>query len=521
MQIFRTVALSSLWFLFLSSLRADPLDQWQQRYPLPTEKNLTGIAHGNGLFIAVGRNGTILTSADGLNWTNQWFPIGNMLQAVTFGDGLFVAVGSTNRPSGSSQRLILTSSDGVNWTNRIASATNQGGLFEVNHIEGRFWAFGQNKVITSPNGLAWTEQPTGANQPPSALIAFGNDRFVAVGNRGAIWTSADGITWTQRNSGTLIDLSSVTYGRDGFVAVGGQQTVLTSPDGVTWIRRIPAGLPKSYNLGSLTYASGVYLASAGTVPAVRSEDGINWMTVDNLKEFSSVTFGDGRFVAVGFGGSINTSSNGINWTLHTWPDFPTRGMVFGRSKFVIAAVDEVLISEDGVSWSRQKISATGKLVNLSYVNSGFWGHTVGPEEFSSETKETLAYSLDGIDWKPVYTWTNTYETRMSVSLPAYGNSHYVSVGTLNSATNSQRAGFSLISSDGRNWTRHDIATRDDLGPLVYGDGKFAAAGWHGWTGKSEINLWSSTDGVTWQSTPPLASIGLSPSDAIDVQSRYS
>jgi hypothetical protein len=35
------------------------------------------VAYGNGLFVAVGPGGTILTSLDGVNWTRQTPPTGN------------------------------------------------------------------------------------------------------------------------------------------------------------------------------------------------------------------------------------------------------------------------------------------------------------------------------------------------------------------------------------------------------------------------------------------------------------
>jgi hypothetical protein len=34
-----------------------------------TRDDLNGVAYGNGLFVAVGDFGTILTSPDGVNWT--------------------------------------------------------------------------------------------------------------------------------------------------------------------------------------------------------------------------------------------------------------------------------------------------------------------------------------------------------------------------------------------------------------------------------------------------------------------
>jgi len=43
--------------------------------------------------VAVGSHGTILTSRDGVNWTEQTSPAKAGLNGVTYGNGLFVAVG--------------------------------------------------------------------------------------------------------------------------------------------------------------------------------------------------------------------------------------------------------------------------------------------------------------------------------------------------------------------------------------------------------------------------------------------
>jgi len=59
---------------------------------LARDKHLLGIAYGKGLFVAVGINGTILTSKDGISWTRQKLEIGHP-NDVACGNGRFVAVG--------------------------------------------------------------------------------------------------------------------------------------------------------------------------------------------------------------------------------------------------------------------------------------------------------------------------------------------------------------------------------------------------------------------------------------------
>src|SRR6266478_1031954 len=49
--------------------RAEALDNWHWRNPGPVVSRLTGVTYGNGLYVAVGEQGTIETSPDGIQWT--------------------------------------------------------------------------------------------------------------------------------------------------------------------------------------------------------------------------------------------------------------------------------------------------------------------------------------------------------------------------------------------------------------------------------------------------------------------
>ena len=142
--------------------------------------DLNSATYGKGLLVAVGWDGTILTSPDGVSWTARASGTSNWLLGVAHGNGLFVAVGDGG--------AILTSRDGMSWTQRASGTSN--------------WLSG----VTYVNGL-----------------------FVAVGLGGTILTSPNGVSWTARASGTGYSLSGVTYGNGLFMAVGEDGTILTSP----------------------------------------------------------------------------------------------------------------------------------------------------------------------------------------------------------------------------------------------------------------------------------------------------
>ena len=49
--------------------------------------------HGGCMFVAVGRNGTILTSTNGTSWTSRTSGTTQSLLGIAYGSGMWVAVG--------------------------------------------------------------------------------------------------------------------------------------------------------------------------------------------------------------------------------------------------------------------------------------------------------------------------------------------------------------------------------------------------------------------------------------------
>jgi len=167
--------LISAVFLFPSPSLAHSLDFWPPSTP-QTQNSLYGVTFSadQGLFVAVGEVGTILTSPDGVNWSVRSSGTVNWLGGITYGNGKFVTVGAYG--------TILTSSLGTTWHTETSLNTH--------HLNG---------------------------------IAFGNSTYVAVGVDGTILTSSDAATWGTVTSGTSHFLQGVIFSEEKnlFVAVGG------------------------------------------------------------------------------------------------------------------------------------------------------------------------------------------------------------------------------------------------------------------------------------------------------------
>ena len=191
-----------------------------------TSAKLIDTIYGGDLFVAVGWNGTVLTSPDGISWSMHDSGTNNHLHDVTYGLNQYIAVGQDG--------TILTSSDGISWEKQDSAtfAWLSGSIY----ASGKFVVIGDyGTILTSTDGTNWSKQNSGTYRWLVG-IAYASDRnlFVVVGLSGTILTSTDGEHWTARNSSTTYNLEGVAYGDGRFVAVGANGTILTSSDGISW-----------------------------------------------------------------------------------------------------------------------------------------------------------------------------------------------------------------------------------------------------------------------------------------------
>jgi len=252
-----------------------------------------------GNFIAVGMNGAMAFSNDGISWTQITVGIANWF-GVTYGNGRYVAVGFGG--------AVAHSSDGFNWGQITVGAAN---WLYVIYINGRYIAVGNNGAMAhSTNGVNWTQITVGTATWWG--VTYGNGRYIAVGSNGIMAHSINGVNWTQINVGpTTIGWWSVTYGNGRYIAVGSGGTMAHSNDGINWTQT---------NVGTATwrgviYGNAMYVAVGSNGAIAHSTDGINWTQITvGTTDWDDVIYANGRYVAVGMNGTMAHSTNGINWT---------------------------------------------------------------------------------------------------------------------------------------------------------------------------------------------------------------
>lgn len=306
--VFTTVAAIWVWSS-LSITRADPLDLWHSRNSGATNI-LNADAYGNGLWVVVGGEGTILTSTDGLAWTRRISGTTSFLNSAVFANDLFVIVGESG--------TILTSTNGASWTRRSAGTTDF--LYDVTYGNGTFTAVSDTgTVVTSINGVTWTRR-SGGTQGVFG-VAYGNGKFVAVGGasecflffcsyRSVAYASDSTVTWTQSNPGPSFYLSDLAFGNGIFVGVGDGGTIVTSPDGMSWTPQISGSTEFLYNVA---FGDGTFVVVGGQQGGIfTSTNGVNWTKRNSgtSNGLFNVAYGNGTFVVVGNSGTILQSGYG-------------------------------------------------------------------------------------------------------------------------------------------------------------------------------------------------------------------
>ena len=216
-----------------------------------TTRDLHDVTDIPGGFIAVGRNGTVLSSSNGVSWTPPSIenaPPAVDLDGVTWYQSLnplaiphrAIAVGDSG--------TIVTADYGIGkWT--AASSSTIGSLQDVAsgllvdpkppHDASRLVvAVGDGGIIlTSTTGTSWTNETSGTSENLYAVTPMPSGGFLAVGGHGLVLRSANGSTWTPSGTGTTKSLYDVGWTNRQFIAVGDNGVIFTSPTGTTWTRR--------------------------------------------------------------------------------------------------------------------------------------------------------------------------------------------------------------------------------------------------------------------------------------------
>lgn len=355
----------------------------------PTTYNLYDVCYSvdDSLFVAVGQNGTILTSPSGIIWTQQTIATSEDINKIIYDvdNALYVGVGTNG--------LVITSADGSSWSVDDLGIATPPDLYGITVWDGTTYiaAGAGGTIYTSPDVSAWTAISTGISDNLEDVKAFdiggGTWRAVAVGNSGAVIYSTDsGASWNTSTVpvGFSDDIHSVnrvtwvyntvTYTK--WFAVGNNASILVSTDnGVSWttVANVPAtnhmfnlyyGLGYFWVVGSIGYST-LYALDITDPDSITPQSlAIVFSTTTGYNGpalFSSTYNGSSTYVIVGQYNSIFSSTDGQNYISQSDKNYVVAnlttsdilGIVYSAGNVKFTAVGNkglITNSTDSITW---------------------------------------------------------------------------------------------------------------------------------------------------------------------------
>ncbi|MCF6239458.1 MAG: YCF48-related protein, partial [Candidatus Marinimicrobia bacterium] len=176
--------------------------------------------------IAVGDSGAIRRQK-GSSFTSVWsHPVSGTsqsLNAVAAGNGVWISVGNQGT-------IIVSLDDGQTWSSRTSNTVASLRGLAYDSVEARWIAVGESGILiqSEDDGLTWTLGQTSTSETLENVV-YGNGAWMAMGANGTLLYSTNlGSTWSSQALGVAVTLHDATY-RDGeWWVVGDEGTIFQS-----------------------------------------------------------------------------------------------------------------------------------------------------------------------------------------------------------------------------------------------------------------------------------------------------
>ncbi|MBN1759062.1 MAG: hypothetical protein JW863_12130 [Chitinispirillaceae bacterium] len=532
-----------------------------------TTQDLNAITWTGTRLVAVGSGGMVLTSSNGRDWVFQSSGTTENLLSIIWTEKMLFAVGGTVDSNSMSSGygytvwgngIVLTSPDGITWTdyrvNQVMRSVvwngNQafaiGGNLCQPSIDGPSQKIYQSDIYSSPDGETWTKQ-TGINGSYFISIAWTGTQLFAVDTRGLIYTSPEGKSgtwvhdtaisaphlssifwienrligftndssgkiytspesqaWSRCSSNVSKPLRSVASNGTMYVAVGDDSTLVTSIDGNVWIERLPhVHIPPpdppdpvtTNQLYSVAWDGKKIVVVGDNGIVLTSTDGITWeKQISNTGAWlSSIAWTGNRFFAVGEGGVIVFSPDGMGWNTVRVPtdSIALRSIASNGAISVAVGFDKafrlgaVFFSTDGITWTQRFPNTQKELFSVTWAGDKF---------IAVGASGIIITSTDGIDW--------------TLRQSGIGSSLFSVTWTGAKAVAVGKSGEVVVSEDGgETWSEYNTGVkRPDSLSVIWSGSELVAVGTDG-------SVLTSPDGRTWMeqssgTTAHLASVTL-------------
>ena len=189
-------------------------------------ESLFKVIYAEDKFVAVGSYGAAVYSNDGVTWIQSDHGNGTM-SGLAYGNGQFVAVGSITVGTGA----VSISDDGISWTDVTTdiSSMDSGVAFGNGLFVAVDWA--TDYASYSDNGTSWTEYIFNPTNRIKEFVVYGENIFV-IGGDGIIEYSVDGVNWS--DSTRVYWPQCLTFSNSKFTGLTQYEDTITSVDGINW-----------------------------------------------------------------------------------------------------------------------------------------------------------------------------------------------------------------------------------------------------------------------------------------------
>lgn len=336
---------------------------------------------------------------------------------------------------------------------------------------------------------------------------FDGEKFVAVGDGGAIHTSVGGVLWDDGRRPVALALNQVISAGGQLIAVGNGGTILTSLNGFDWTSQVSG---TTNDLFGVAFGNGRYIATGSAGRLVISDDGILWNTNGfGANNLNWIAFGNGTFIVQGSaaqGLAVAASGDGEKWTTEPLPDsvgfFTPKNLfpvAYGNGIFVASAqveykscslcydsVHRLYISSNGTNWTE------GLMQNpFNGDRDGQWVFTFANGAFHGLANRYLEHTIDGtavvVSDAPYYSGGYLWEAGQDIT---WGNGLYVLLGL---------GGQMWISPGGTNWTSTYRTGGGTVSEIISGPSGYVSVG-------SAVMFSSDGLGFATISNPPASSL---------------
>ncbi|WP_242632844.1 Ig-like domain-containing protein [Thiothrix fructosivorans] len=310
--------------------------------------------------VGVSLLGGLFWSDDRITWTPVTAFQGNALNDIAYAKGRYVAVGA--------QGTILTSVDGINWQQATSGTTAK--LAYVDTGNNEFVVGGQGIILSSTDGLVWTTRATNTGQDASALehgavwngsqyLLFdsaGNSHLMAANlssltTTAAIKPTVDGVT----EVATARTWSAIYWQDNQYIALT-TQGLLTSSDGRAWTTQQAIAYPYTYqrlaDKAVIAGAHGSIWAAACAPVSVTPPPTLNYFV--EQKDVSPATLLESNTLTVsGLAGATTLTITG--------GEYRKNGAAYTKAKGTVQNGDTLQVRHTTSSKSTTAVTTTLKL----------------------------------------------------------------------------------------------------------------------------------------------------------------